>query len=174
MSQTYNYIGFIGNDDLEIMLLEIERRFNEFKVNNPSGFSESAICRIFYGLEPIEFQKSKDISDVTKGMLISYFSANESELISGYQVPTDFQNYLTVALAKIDPYVIGINDFNTTNDDEGYYITLCKDAVNGDFQVVYEYESTEGDEGMNLSLIRKKSIKNLHAKVPWSKKVLKA
>jgi len=174
MSQTYNYIGFVGNKDIENMMLEIERRFNEFKINNPNAFSRESICQIFYGLDINEFQNSPDISDVTKGIQISYFGNIEGEFMSGFLVPTDFQDYLTVALAKIDPHVIGINDFNTTNDDYGYYISLCKDAKTGDFEVISEYESTEGEVGMNLSSMRRKSIKNLHKQAPWSKHVLKA
>ena len=175
MSMAYNYISFLGNADLEQMLLEIERRFNEFKVTNPSGFSKEAIGSIFYGLNPTEFAAATHISETTKNLRLSYFSARETEYESGVFIPTGFQDYLTVALAKIDPHVIAINDFNTTHNEYGSYISLCKDAANGDFEIVSEYDDIEDPSGTGrgLSTMHKKMVRSLHKQVPWSKQILK-
>jgi hypothetical protein len=176
MGQAYNYISFLGNEDLGIMLREIEYRFNVFRAKNPNGFSEESIGFVFYGLNPTEFSAATDISEVTKYLRISYFSPSESEFLSGSSIPTDFQDYLTVSLAKVDPYVIIINDFNTTHNEYGCYTSLCQDAVNGNFQIISEYYSLEDSDGSGRGLrsLRKKLVREIHKQAPWSKKALSA
>jgi hypothetical protein len=176
MGQAYNYISFLGNNALEQVLLEIELRFNEFKAANSNGFSKESIGFVFYGMNPTEFSKATDISEVTKYLRISYFSPSESEFLSGSSIPTAFQDYLTVSLAKVDPNVIVINDFNTTYNDYGCYISLCQDAANGNFQIVSEYDSLEDRDGSGKGLrtMRKKMRSSLHKQAPWTKKVLTA
>lgn len=174
MGQAYNYISFLGNKDLEQIVCEIERRFNVFRVNNPNGFSKESIGSIFYGLSQSEFFQASDISDVTKNLHISYFGASESEFISGSMIPTDFQDYLTFSLAKVDPHVIVINDFNTTQNEYGKYFSCCEDALNGKFNIVSEYDAIEDQSGTGkgLQTMHKKLIHALHKRAPWSKKTL--
>lgn len=175
MSQAYNYISFVGNKQLGNMLLEIERRFNEFKVTNPTSFNRDFIGEILYGLRQAEFKAASNISDVTKNLRISYFSPSESEFESGSLIPTDFQDYLTVALSKIDSHVVVINSFNTTHDEYGYYISLCEDATNGNYNILSVYDSLEDSNGSGkgISSMYKKLIHQLHKQAPWAKKVLK-
>jgi hypothetical protein len=176
MGQTYNHISFLGNENLGLILREIERRFNEYRAKNSNQFSKDSIAYVFYGLNPSEFLAASDISEVTKYLRISYFSPSESEFLSGSSVPTDFQDYLTVSLAKVDPHVIIINDFNTTDNEYGCYISLCQDAANVNFQIISEYYSLEDIDGSGrgLSSIRKKIVRELNKKAPWSKKALSA
>ena len=176
MGQAYNYISFLGNEDLGLILREIERRFDVFRAENTNGFSKESIGYIFYGMNPTEFSNATDISEVTKYLHISCFSPSESEFLSGSSIPTDFQDYLTVSLAKVDPHVIVINDFNTTYNDYGCYISLCQDAANGNFQIVSEYYSLEDRDGSGRGLrtMSKKMRSALHKQAPWSKKVLSA
>lgn len=176
MGQAYNYISFLGNKNLDKLLLEIELRFNQFRAVNSNGFSKESIGFIFYGMNPTEFSNATDISEVTKNLQISYFSPNESEFLSGPSIPTAFQDYLTVSLAKVDPHVIVINDFNTTYNDYGCYISLCQDAANGNFQIVSEYDSLEDRDGSGRGLrsMRRKMVREIHKQAPWSKKALTA
>jgi hypothetical protein len=176
MGMAYNYISFLGNQDLKQMLHEIKRRFDEFKAANPTGFSKESIGYIFYGLNPTEFAAATDISGMTKNLRLDYFDASETQYESGVLIPTDFQDHLTTALAKIDPHVVAINYFNTTHNEYGYYISVCKDAANGDFEIVSEYDTIEDQSatGRGVSTLHKRVVREIHKQVPWSKKVLKA
>ena len=174
MGQAYNYFSFLGNKDLEQILFEIEHRFDVFRSTNPNGFSKESIGSIFYGLSQTEFSQASGISDVTKNLHTSYVSASESEFISGANIPTDFQDYLTFSLAKVDPHVVVINDFNTTHNEYGHYFSCCEDAINGNFKIVSEYDAIEDQSGTGKGLrtIRKKATHALHKRAPWSKNIL--
>jgi hypothetical protein len=185
MSRIYNYLSFSGNKGIELVLAETKRRMNAFREKEPTLFNQYAIASVFYGMSPIEFNSSS-LPEVTKNLYLSYFSESETEIISGSSIPTDLQDYLTQCLAKVDPEVIITNYYNDLNGERGYYISLCRDAANGDFSIVCEggdvyeehdfsesQEESEDDPYDELHEMEMESYGELHIHAPWTKKYLK-
>jgi hypothetical protein len=167
MSQTFNYIEIHGNDAVNSVVLKIVEKSDEYKNLNPTTYSKHFISSVFYGENYADFQKSgADL--VTKYLHTDVIGANEFVFISGSSTPDSFQDYLTEKFATLDPHVLLVNSFNSTDDEVGQYYSVCKDAANGDYSICYAFINSESDS----KSATKKKLKNLAVQIPWECKFL--
>ena len=162
MSQSFNYIEIIGNDDVKSVVLKIVEKSYEFKQLNPASYSKDFISSVFYGMSNTDFQKS-ELDLVTKNLRTDVISPFEFVFISGSATPDSFQDYLTVKLATLDPHVLLINSFNTSDDEAGQYYSVCKDAANGDFSICYAFIDSKADSRKTI----KNKLNNLANQITW-------
>lgn len=162
MSQTFNYIEIHGNEAVKSVVSKVVEKSYEFKQLNPNSFSKHFISSVFYGLNYSDFQKS-EVDLVTKYLHTDVIGINEFVFISGSATPDSFQDYLTEKLATIDPHVLLINSFNSSDDDAGQYYSVCKDAANGDYSICYSFIDSNADGRQAI----KNKLRNLANQIPW-------
>jgi hypothetical protein len=114
-----------------------------------------------------DFQKS-EVDLVTKYLHTDVIGLNEFVFISGSTTPDSFQDYLTEKLATLDPHVLLINSFNSSDDEAGQYYSVCKDAANGDYSICYSFIDANADGRQAI----KNKLRNLANQIPWKCDIL--
>ena len=169
MSQTFNYIEIYGNEAVKSVVSKVMEKSDEFKRLSPDLYSKQFISTVFYGMNYSDFQKSSaDL--VTKYLHTDVIGEKEFVFISGSATPDSFQDYLTERLATIDPHVLLINSFNSSDDEEGQYYSVCKDAANGDYSICYAFIDWNEDSRQSA----KKKLRNLANQISWKCEYLDA